>query len=85
MRRKYTDVIRSYNYHDIAIANNLVPAEIDRLLSQKQSLAKSYETEQRLYEDRHRQLQHELASLKKQLSPITLLSVQLLQTRDISF
>ena len=74
MRRKYTDVIRSYNDHVTAIANNLVPAEIDRLLSQKQSLAKSYETEHRLYEERHRQLQNELASLQKHPNPITLLS-----------
>ena len=74
MRRKYTDVILSYNDHLTAIANKLVPTEIDMLCSQKQSLAESYNTERRLYEDRHRQLQHDLASLQKQLTPITLLS-----------
>ena len=42
MRRKNTDVIRSYNDYQAAISNNLDPAEIDRLLSQKQSLAKSW-------------------------------------------
>ena len=74
MGQKYTDVILSYNDHLTAIANKLVPTEIDMLCSQKQSLAESYNTERRLYEDRHRQLQHDLASLQKQLTPITLLS-----------
>ena len=74
MRRKYTDVIRSHNDHQVAIANHLAVTEIEKLLSQKQSLAKSYDTEFDIYKDRHRQLQNELNSLQKQLTPIVLLS-----------
>ena len=44
------------------------------MISQKQSLAKSWQSELKHYEDRHRQLQNELASLQKQLNPISLLS-----------
>ena len=67
-------MILSYNDHLTAIANKLVPTEIDMLCSQKQSLAKSWQSELKHYEDCHRQLQNELASLEKQLNPITLLS-----------
>ena len=74
MRRKHTDVIRSLTEYETAIANHLDQTEIDRLHSHKQSLAVSYQAELRLYEERHRLLQNELASLNKQLHPITLLS-----------
>ena len=74
MRRKYTDVIHSHNDHQVAVANHLAVTEIEKLLSQKQSLARSYDTEFAIYQDRHRQLQNELNSLQKQLTPIVLIS-----------
>ena len=72
--------MKTYRYncalaeYETAIANHLDRAEIDRLLSHKQSVVVSYQTELRLYEERHQLLQNELTSLNKQLHPITLLS-----------
>ena len=74
MRRKHTDIIRALAEYETATANHLDRAEIDRLLSHKQSVVVSYQTELRLYEERHQLLQNELTSLNKQLHPITLLS-----------
>ena len=45
MRKKHTDAIRSFNEWQVAIANNLPPAEICRLHFQHQALARSHETE----------------------------------------
>ena len=56
MRWKHTEIIHALAEYETAIANHLDRAEIDRLLSHKQSVVVSYQTELRLNEERHQLL-----------------------------